>query len=202
MRRQSGMTLIEIMITIAVIAIIVSMATLSVNRFTSLGLKTEARRLSQTIRFLRGKAITQGITIRLIYNIDASTYQAEWTRDPYTIATTEEGLLEAGKNPSAETELEGEPKAPEAIFTPAEEGILKPVSLDNGVHFKDVWMADRLGKRTEGLAATYFFPNGLVTRTVLHFRDEGDETYYTVNLPSMNGRVIVESGYVEPEELP
>jgi general secretion pathway protein H len=68
-------------------------------------------------------------------------------------------------------------------------------SLPQGVVFLDV-ITQRQGKVTEGEAFTYFFPLGLVEKTVIHLTDR-DGRVFTLDLNPITGRVKLHEGYIE-----
>lgn len=193
-RRDRGLSLIEIMIVMAIMGLIMSVVTISFSRFTSLGLKGQAKKLASTARYLRGKAVSQGVILRLVYDIDKATYTVESTKDAFLIS--EEDVL-TRREESAEKEPSGEGEATAPVFSPEEEGLLASVKLENEVRFKDIWMADKQGLHREGLAATYFFPNGTVTRTVINLSDGADEVFYAIEIEPLSGRAVVSAGYKE-----
>jgi len=183
------MTLIELMVSMTIIGIMFAVAAVSYSSLSELNMKSAAAKLSSTSRYLRNKAVTKKAVLRLVYNLEDSTYLAEWTKEGFVISRNEEEpVLEEGEAP------------PETPFMEEEEFLLKPVKLPRGTFFKDIWMPVMQEKRESGKAYTYFFPNGFVTKTIIHFRDEEDETQYSLLLHPYSGRTEIFSGYWEEGE--
>jgi len=188
---QKGLTLIELMVSMTIIGIMLAVVSVSYSSLTEANLKEAAIKLGSTSRYLRNKAITKKAVFRLVYNFEDGTYQIEWTKDGFVIARPDQ------KTPTSKEE---EPLIPAATFSADEEYLLEPVKLPRGVFFKDVWMPIMEEKRESGKAYTYFFPNGFVTKTIVHFRDEDDEDRYTLLIHPYSGRVEALTGYVEENE--
>lgn len=203
MRRQSGFTLIELMVTMAVVAVMVGLVVGGMQDILDSEMKDTATRLGSTIRYLYNKAVTERVYLRLVYDLNSEkpTYKVESATEPFVILSLEEeeklkeerekaeaGALEAG---------EGLPPEPAAGFSEEDSHILKPIKLKSGLYFKDIQVSYREAKFEEGIAYTYFFPNGYATPTIINLRDEDDEINYSLEILPLSGRVRIRSEYRE-----
>ncbi|MBI1908897.1 MAG: prepilin-type N-terminal cleavage/methylation domain-containing protein [Deltaproteobacteria bacterium] len=185
------MTLIELLVTMAIVGIMFGVAAVSFSNLFDLEMKGAAKKLASTMRYLRNKAVTERVYLRVVYNIDESAYLVESTKDPFVVQKEEP---QEKKEPE-----EGEEAPPEAQFIQEEGLLLKPVKLPDGVFFKDVWMSLQGEKKTNGKGYTYFFPNGFMTGTIINLRDKEEETFYSIEVEPYSGHVIIRSEYKEGE---
>lgn len=207
---QSGLTLIEILVAMAIIGLIVGVSVTALRSVFSVNMKRTAGQLAATLRYLSNKAVTDHRYIRVIYDLQAQSYRIEECTEPILVSIEDEEKeaidaekqAEEGGDLVAEGE-EGEGKEGEAKSTktsscvPSDSRLLKPVKLPSGVLFKDVVVSYLSGKREAGKAYTYFFPDGYATPTVVNFKDEDDEDHYSVELEALSGKVKVASEYRE-----
>lgn len=194
-----GLTLIELIVGMAVVGIILSLAVAGIRNFTDAAMKETASRLSSTIRYLYNKSATERLYLRIAYDFEASSYQVESSGEPFVIEKIDEDVDDIGEedeeSPGDDSEEEG--KSPEGGFSAEESYLLKQVKLSENIYFKDVQVSYVEGKIEEGVAYTYFFPNGFATPTVINLRDEDDEVYYSLELMPLSGRVRIKSSYAE-----
>lgn len=208
LKSNNGFTLLELLIALAIIGLILSLVVGRVGKLLEREMKQSASRFASTLRYLYNKSVSEGVTLRLVLDIEESRYWVEGTTETFTLTREEEEerKTENGKQ-RTETETEnGEPteEAPsiqpkEATFSPQESYLLKPVSLPKGVYFKDVYAEHQIERLDKGRAFIYFFPRGYVERSVIHLRDAKDEVHYTLEVNPITGRVKIERGYKELE---
>lgn len=80
-------------------------------------------------------------------------------------------------------------------FAPVASSFLHAVTLPRDVELTDVIAAGR-GKRTDGMAYSYFYPLGRVDFTVIHLSEE-DDREVTLMVNPVSGKVKVTDGYLE-----
>lgn len=94
---QRGFTLIEIMISVFIFAMMVSIAVPTINNLTDAKMKSAAQKLSGNLKYLYDRAILERIYIRLIIDLDTDTYWTESTKDPFFLQqkpqSVEEGAV-------------------------------------------------------------------------------------------------------------
>jgi len=185
-----GFTLIELLVTLAVVGMIMGLVVGQVGKLLSRDMKGAASRLGSTIRYLYNKAGTEGLTLRLVFDIEEGSYWVEGTSEHFTLTKEEEAF-------SKKEGEEGEKKG--ATFSPEESYLLKPVQLPKGVFIKDVYAEHQIDRLSEGKAYIYFFPQGYVERSVINLRDNADEVHFSLQVNPISGSVKIEAEYKEPE---
>lgn len=192
-----GMTLIEIMITVAIIGGIMALAATVMFPSDDAKLRDEATRLAGTIKFVYNEAAIKNKYYRLAFNLEENSYRVESSSEPFFVSTeTPEDQKAAKKKPAEGEGADGEGAAPPA-FT-AEEGIMvKPVKLANGLKIKDVSVLHSPERREVGTVYVYFLPNGWAEPMVINLSDEGEETFYSLQINPLTGKANIRSEYLE-----
>lgn len=185
MRKKNGFTLIEIMVVLALIAGITSILVSRLSRALDWDLKNTSRRFASVIQYLYQKAGSEGVTLRIVFDLEKQAYSVEGTTDLVSLVREEE----------VPKDKEGEKKS---VFSPKEIKLLGSLSLPKGVFFKDIWVEHQLEKRTAGQAYLYFFPHGYVERAVINFRNKKDNANYSLEVFPLGGKVKIEPNYKEP----
>ncbi len=214
--RRNGFTLLEIVVSIAVLSLILGVVISRMDTMLEWDMKKASNKLASTMRYLYNKAASEGLYIRLVLDIDENVYWVEATTDPFVITTGEEEeaktpaqeseATEEGAIEGAETEaLEGgeesyaiKPRVP--VFTPVESYLLKPTKLPDSVFFKDVYVEHRRMGVDSGKESIYFFPNGYVEHAVINLRNDDDDVNYSLETNPISGRVDIEDRYRTREE--
>jgi len=88
------MTLLEIMVVIAIIAVVSAVAIPSMGAVFDLEQRGAARDLAMTYKFLLNEASMRNVTFRIAYNLDENSYQVE-VGDPDTLIFSSPEAFEA-----------------------------------------------------------------------------------------------------------
>ncbi|MCP4808415.1 MAG: prepilin-type N-terminal cleavage/methylation domain-containing protein [Proteobacteria bacterium] len=86
-RLRKGVTLLEIMVVMAILATVMALAIPAVSNTLSLQQTGFANELANTYRFLRDEAAMRNVTFRIVYDLDKQTYTIE-AGDPNTLIFT------------------------------------------------------------------------------------------------------------------
>ena len=215
---RRGMTLLEVLVVVAVIAMLAGVAIMGSGALGSSRIRADAAMLTGAVRAATARANTTGRAARLAFDLDAHRVVLEESTGRMLRKKDEEESTGAGASPVTEAEkravaeakgiLEG-PRAPPAMFMPVgdEMGFASDAgsagrALSSGVRFRSV-QTDHDGlPRTEGRAYLYFWPGGGTERAVIQLEREGSESGISVLVSSLTGRSKVKSGYIdllEPE---
>jgi prepilin-type N-terminal cleavage/methylation domain-containing protein len=222
---RRGLTLIEIMVVIALMAVITVVALPSLSGLVGWNQRAAAKELAQTYSWLLDEAALRNVTFRVAFNLDTRTWKLE-AGDPNTLIFSDPETRE-----KADEKLEQELKR----FTKREieegkaEGTLKKRgrfegldidhfkterTLPSGLAFAYVY-TPQYGEDgvtpTEGgppedvedqkMAYTYIFPDGTAEHTVIRLVDVDDpEDGWTIEVWPMGGQVHVGKDMVNPEE--
>ncbi|MBI2981346.1 MAG: prepilin-type N-terminal cleavage/methylation domain-containing protein [Deltaproteobacteria bacterium] len=184
-KKNSGITLIELLVALAIVGVIVALSTSALRTALNAELKSNSRELASLIRYARSKAITEHKYLRVALDFGESAYWAEVSADPFLISPEGDE-----KKKSDEEVASGE--EPEKTFEEIEDDLLlKRRPLGNSVFFKDVAVGYLPGKRSEGVIYLYFFPDGYATEAMINLRDEDDEDHFSVKVVPLSGTVNI-----------
>lgn len=97
-----GFTLFEILVVIAIVAIISGLVVGSISNSSERNIKSTASKLASTIRFLYNKSAMEGVYGRLVFDLTERTYWVEATSDPFVMSREED--LEKAQQKKAQEE--------------------------------------------------------------------------------------------------
>ncbi len=89
-RRQEGMTLLEIVIVTAILALAASGLTFSLGALSRTQLKSSAGKLVAAARFAYSRAVVRGTTVRIKFEIPGGTFSIEEAKSGVTLARLSE----------------------------------------------------------------------------------------------------------------
>ena len=150
LKSRKGFTLFELMVTIAIVALLVSLVISGVQDFLETDMKKASARMASTMRYLYNKSVTEGLYIRLVLNLDEQTYWVEASRDPVlmtnpqreeTSGKTEEKEKEGEEGQVEQEEATTGPRLPKLEmkkpqFSQVETYLLKPTRLPDGIFYR------------------------------------------------------------------
>lgn len=211
--RQRGMTLIEISVSLLLIAILMGMAIPSVSNITRADLRSSARKVASTIRYAYNLAARKNAVFRVVFNLDERAWWVESAAESFLLKREKTEVVDGALDLEAEEEDErrfvsrsfiesGEMWRPKKNATFSNfSGPLTPKNiLPDTVFYQDVWVAHQTERVTGGQAYLYCFPTGMTERAVIHLIDE-DGNAYTLWVYPLTGRVKIHAEYVEtPDE--
>ena len=210
-RRQRGLTLVELLIVVALIAVIGGTVLMGPGMLEGSRLKSAATLIVSGVRIGIARASTTGKPTRLSFDLDngkvtleeasSSVVLREHTKDASSGAAPADEL-EKKAHAESERILEG-PHSPRPSFRPVagfnsasgETGLGR--SLGGGVQFISVQTDHDDEPRTSGHAYLYFFPGGTTERASVQLKRRGDDTGLTVSVSGLTGRAKIERGRVD-----
>ena len=164
---ERGFTLIEIGIVLLIIAIALTFILPRLRDRTHAELQSSARKLANTLRFVRDEAVLNGRVYELMIDLDQHVYSV------------------------SSSALRGEDLSG---FAPEEGPLGREVTLVAPVGFADVVLPSSGGKLLEGQVPIYFYPDGTADLAVIHVHNGTDA--YTLRTVPLTGFVYLVSGYV------
>jgi len=214
---RRGLTLIEIIVVISIVAIVMGVAVAGSMQLPSARLRKTATLIASAIKVGYTWATATSRDLRLVMDLGQQKIWLEETDVPMLVqskSTTSNGGAEAVTDAERAALQEGEKivKGPPIAkpsfhaldiygFGDVEEGKGgKP--LQRGIRFRQVQTAHDDSARTEGRAYLYFWPGGLTERASIQIRiGESEEDYQTLTLlvSPLTGKVTVKGGPVELE---
>jgi general secretion pathway protein H len=215
----AGMTLIEVLVVMALIALVVGAASAGFRSLAKSDMRTSASKMSGTIRYLFDRASTTGKVHRLVLDLDKGKFWAEVSDDKFIMAGGRESaesrvkeVLRLAKE-SEDAKKRAEERAglsemqaryqqedyrpKRARFGAFKEMVLKTVDL------KDTVIADLFTPRLDepldsGQGYIYFFPLGMTEAAIVHLTDKKHESFYSLVVHPLTGRVQIKNFYVQP----
>jgi general secretion pathway protein H len=226
---DSGFTLIEILIVMAIFALVVGLGTRGIRALAKSDLRASSAELSGAIRYLFDRASTTGKIHRLVFDLVDGKYWAEVSDDRFYVPREAETLAdvrireekEAAEDEEARKKAEeraklaertgatssfdlsklevGEFKPKRAQFAAFKEVALKPVTLKK-VKIYSVYTPRLVDAVTAGRAFLYFFPLGQTEAAIVTLSDPKGESFYSLVVHPITGRVEVKSELVNPPQ--
>lgn len=206
-RDRRGVTLIEVLVVLALVAVFVSITILSFGAVTSARLKRGATQIAGASRIAYAHSTAVSKPVRLVFDFEDSKIFLEEAEGRHLIQRDSTG----GADPANEAEqaaLDAQDaatmRAPRSGFTATstigfpEEGI----ELPNGIRFWQIDIAHQEQPIREGRAYLYFFPGGQTENASIQLRvsnaDEDDTSgYMSVLIAPLTGKTRVEKGRVD-----
>lgn len=217
---QRGFTLIEVMIVIALVVLVTVLSAVSLRSFANTDLRNTASRMAGAIRYLFDRASTTGKVHRLVLDFEEGKYWAEVTEDSFIMAAgreTEESRQRLAEKIAKEEEAKRRAEEHEATFgtqIPAKylpkpfmpqrakfnamgEMAVKPVTLKSTVLLNDIYTPRLDEPLAAGRGYLYFFPLGMTEAATIHLSDKKHETFYTLVVHPLTGRVVIKNAYLD-----
>jgi general secretion pathway protein H len=209
---RRGLTLIEIVIAIALIALLSGSLLFGKNMLVGSRMKATATLIVSSVRFGLTRANATGRPARLVIDFDKKQLSIEEAST--SLMLREKGKDQAGgaapassaeAKARAESEriLEG-PRAARPAFAKltgvsgAVEDLSTGRPLGDGVELVQVRTEHDEEPLREGRAYIYFWPGGTTERAIVQLKKAGDkETALTVVLSPLTGRAKIEKGAVD-----
>jgi general secretion pathway protein H len=221
---SGGFTLLEMMLVLGLVGLLAVSVVTGFRSFAKSELRGSASKLAGAIRYLFDRASTTGKTHRLVFDFEAGKYWAEVSDDrffmPRERETDESRLKEAEEeaerlkeekeaeelsssssesdeliDPSRYQPTEWKPKR--ARFEMFAEQALKTVQVKNA-KLAGLFTPRYAVPVSTGKGYLYFFPLGQTEPAVIHISDPEGESFFSLLVHPLNGRVQVMGGYVEP----
>lgn len=193
---QAGMTLIEMIIVLAIIAVIAAATAVSTGGMSNNAVRSAALHTSGAMRLTYGRAAINGIRYQFVIDLDDNSYRVECSDDNVLI----DPEAEDGEPQDEDEDDEADPfglGAQVPSMADCSEPLLEQHTLRSGTQFARVLTTHHSEPVEEGQATIAFFPNGFVERSLIWISDEDGEAWVTLVIDPMTGRVRTEAGELE-----
>jgi general secretion pathway protein H len=206
--RARGVTLVEVLITVAIMTLVSGLAILGMGAASGARLKRGATELSGVIRIAYAHATSHSHTVRLVFDFATNRITMEETAGRHLMKKGRSG----GAEPATEAERAAEqealgfgegPLTPKAMFSPAKAFGFPQTGkeLPSGIGFWQVEVAHQEQAVGEGRAYLYFFPNGQTETANIQIRISNsdpaqDASYMTVTVAPLTGKTNILKGRV------
>jgi general secretion pathway protein H len=226
--RAAGFTLLEILVALAVVALMFALVIGGARRLARTELRGSAGKLASVVRYLFDRASTTGKIHRLVLDFETGKYWAEVSDDRFLLPRDRETDLSRAKDSDEATKAaeEEHDKQIEAQrqsdlsagaatnydFSRYQPTEWKPkrarfdmfqertlkVTQLKGAKLADMFTPRYAGPVTTGKGYLYFFPMGQTEPALIRLSDPEGKTFYSLLVHPLNGRVKVYSGRIEP----
>ncbi|MEM9693980.1 MAG: prepilin-type N-terminal cleavage/methylation domain-containing protein [Myxococcota bacterium] len=213
--RQRGVTLIEVLVVLAIVAVMAGGAMLGLGAIDSARLRESSTVVSGAIRIAYAHANVTSKATRLVFDFENQTIRIEDSEGALYVKGGElnggaasANELEAAAQAESESILKG-PQAPRPRFSPIK-GLLGfsddekagPAAkrLKPGIAFRQVEVSHEESPVTEGFAYLYFWPGGLTQRAAVQVQRRGgeeDSDIITVLVSPLTGKTAIEGGAID-----
>lgn len=217
--QAGGFTLIEVLVVLVLLSLVMGLVAQGVRSIAKSDLRASSVKMAGAIRYLFDRASTTGKIHRLVIDFESGKYWAEVSDDRYYMpreretdqwrAEEAEKVAEEEEEKKAQEEAEGDGQMLDMTRYQPEEfrpqrarfSAFKEVALKS-VQLKHVKIASLFTPRlaepvSSGHGYLYFFPLGMTEAAQVHLTDEDQESFYTLVVHPLTGRVVVHNSYIE-----
>lgn len=211
---RRGMTLIEVLIVLSIIALIMSAVVIGSGQFATSRMRHSSTMIAGAVRVGFARASSSSKTVRLVMDFEESAIWLEEGSQPMLVQSKDvTGTGGAAAATMAEKQAHEEssrivkgPTPPRASFSEIDAmGLAASApgkghkALERGIKFREVQTAHDDKPRTAGRAYLYFWPGGQTERAAIQLKigDATDEKEATTLVVSpLTGKVTVKDGAV------
>lgn len=201
---ERGLTLIEILIAITIMAMIVAGSVGVVSNIANFQMRGEVFRTSSALRMVHGRAAINGIRYQVVFDIDGNRFRVECSEDNVLVRTEDDLREEERARGVQRFRRDDDPEANpfgdrlRGQFDPCDDGVVGERDLPERISFDRVLTVHRREPETSGEVAVAFFPDGFVEQALIWMVHDNGSTW-TLELEPMTGRVLV---HAEDLEIP
>jgi general secretion pathway protein H len=209
-----GFTLMELLVSIAVIALMIAAVIPSIESATGMKGREAAGEISALVRYMYDQSALTGKACRIVFDMDQNAYWAECTPDHFVIdqekvksrdgkAIIEEKIKREQRKLDPNdlkdaVEIQREKVEKEAEFSSFTDSQVTKKVLPDVVTLQ-VWTGHQTERFIKGQAFLHFFPQGYTERAQIYLQSAGDT--YTLVVSPLTGRVnVVNEDLALPKE--
>jgi type II secretion system protein H len=224
--RQQGMTIVEIMVVVAIAALVTSIAVVSIGSMGKVRLRGSATRVAAAVQRGFSYSATQGESVRLVLDMEEDTITLEHGEGRLLIDTSVEGgvgVAEEEDEPAPEPEEEDEeevkfdlgvqtlteqirsgfhqgevPRYKPPMFQTISDRTWSGMNLEPRVSFLAVHSPLYAEPKQDGTAYIYFFPDGMGDHAVVQLENRAGQIY-SVEVQPLLGRARIHNYAYVPE---
>lgn len=193
------MSLIEIMITMAIIGAMMALAGSYLFPGTEAKMREEATRLAGVVKFLYNEAAIKNRYYRLVFDIDGGGYSVESSSEPFRLTMVTDAKEKKPSPLAAKADAPDTSPAP-GFTQESDQYLVAPRKLPSGVKFKDVFVLHEKERQSQGKVFAYFFPNGWAEKMIINLTDEDEASFYSIEVNPLTGKSKIRSEYHEVKE--
>jgi len=197
-RSHRGLTLIELMVVVAIVAIFAAVVAPTVSSVTGADARKAAGELSGTARALFDAAALRHATCRLALDLEKASYWAECAPGPAGVGEPREDEESLADRFPEEPDPEIRRVLARSQYGEIKDRLVKRRALPGKTSFGPVHLEGRHDPQESGVAYVYFFPGGQAQKAFVPVQ-QGNNVFTVVTEP-FTGRARVVPGKVEVRE--
>ena len=169
---ERGMTLIELMVVMAIVAILMAIGAASLAAIRGADVDATGSILSGTMTYLSSRAVHDNKTYRLVIDMDQRKFWSETTNDEDPCSRFIPEDADQGLNPEAEAAApakkddDDEQVAADPAFVQKKDALLQR-AFEPDTNVTAILTSHQTEAQSGGRAAIYFYPNGQTERALL-----------------------------------
>ncbi|MFA5624304.1 MAG: prepilin-type N-terminal cleavage/methylation domain-containing protein [Bradymonadales bacterium] len=207
---RAGMTLIEIMIVVALLAGLMVIAAVGFGVIGQTDVAGESLRMSAAVRYTFNMAATSNMTLQMKIDFDEQTFEVD--KLDVEGGLSEEVLSgttmrnEASQSLGREKMMDDEDARFGTVQREALDGMFisgEDAKLGDGVYFLGLMTSHHSEEQVEGMGTINFFASGFVERSVIFLGDEaaknGEEggVIYSIAINPLTGQSVITPGKLD-----
>lgn len=196
---QKGMTLIEIMIVIALIAVMAMVVVPSINQMFRANEDAIKREFATLFRSCYEEAFLRKKIYRVVFDLDSKP-QTYWIEEGPDEMFLEKEIKPKSSFSTERSKEEKKEQEKDSQFTLAKTLNKKKKKLPDGIAIMEIKTSQSKEGIKEGRAYTHFFPHGYTEKTILYFKNRND-VVTTLQLLPLSGKTKVFDGYYDENKI-
>ena len=213
MRNQRGFTLIELIVVVAVMAVITGAVVTGVGNVRGASVQSETSKIGVAVRYLYNLTVLSGKVHRLAFDLDKRMYWGEeqTSDDPCQQfllpgeGDEEEAKKAAKKKPKKGKNgkpIEEEPAKLDGGFTETKSRLLAKYTMDPGISIAGVMTSHQNEPLKKGMAYLYFFPNGSTENALIWVKGDGDAADDDSDVMTVEVKALQGAAKLHNEKVP
>lgn len=209
------MTLIEIMVVVIIIGMGAVAVVYGLGAVTQANLRSACMMINAASRGAYARAIAEGTTVRLLFDLEANQMSFEEAHGRVTLARTNDATRrvldeddESGDNAVVDPWAAAEARLSDTLrptfgaspFSAIEGRRYRARPIGDGIRVSRIMVPHEPDPVEEGRGAVYYFPGGLTEHAVIWLTDD-DDRVFSVAIHPLTGRGEVYDYAYEPEQL-
>jgi general secretion pathway protein H len=195
--RQSGFSLIELIVVIAIITLISIFAIPGLSSYFQVSLNSATRDIASSIKEAYNSTVVSRRVHRMAFDLEKNEFWVE-SGPANLLLDTKESREKAEHRRKLSTEIEANKQ--ESPFQIEKTITRKKLALPRGVVFEDVITQQSSEPITTGKAYSHFFPNGLSEQTLIHLTDQSKHRI-TLAISALLGQTDLYDRYATANEI-
>ena len=215
MRASRGFTLIELIVVVAVMAVITGAVVTGVGNVRGASVQSETGKIAVAVRYMYNLTVLSGKVHRLVFDLDGRAYWGEeqTSDDPcqqFLLAAEEDekakkpkksGKKGKGKAKDGKPVADEEEDKNDGGFSPLKSRLLGKYTMETGISVAGLMTSHQNEPLKKGTAYLYFFPNGTTENALIWVKGDGDIDADDADVMTIEVKALQGSAKIHNEKL-